>query len=222
MKKVSKAKKIVAIADNHTYFDIDVPDGDILICAGDITSTGELSTIHKFNEFLGSLPHKHKVVIAGNHDFCFEKRLIDTLKLLTNCTYLHDSGVQIDDIYIYGSPWQPWFLDWAFNLPRGGQELKKIWNLIPEKTNILVTHSPPLGFGDITKEGEACGCEDLLAAVERVKPQAHIFGHIHEGYGIYENDETLFINASICTRRYQPINKPITFVYDNGAIKDYL
>jgi Icc-related predicted phosphoesterase len=99
-------------------------------------------------------------------------------------------------------------MDWAFNLQRG-PALREKWALIPEGTDVLITHGPPFGILDWTARGERVGCEDLLEAVRRVKPRLHVFGHIHEGYGEHEQDGTRFVNASICTEAYQPTNAPI-------------
>lgn len=110
---------------------------------------------------------------------------------------------------IYGSPWQPEFCNWAFNLNRGPEILAK-WKLIPTNTDILVTHGPPKGHGGNTYDGIDAGCEDLLNEIEsRIKPLVHIYGHIHEGYGVTTNGVTYFINASNCTLRYKPTNKAI-------------
>ena len=185
-----------------------VPPGDILIHAGDITRHGNAEELVEFNDFLGTLPHPTKIVIAGNHDFCFQRDSEQCRALLTNCIYLEDEEVSTDGLHFYGSPWQPWFYDWAFNLPRG-EEIKAKWDLIPAHTDILITHGPPLGFGDTTASHQKAGCKDLLDAVERIKPKIHVFGHIHEAFGIYANADTTFLNASICDLAYEPVNEPI-------------
>jgi Icc-related predicted phosphoesterase len=107
--------------------------------------------------------------------------------------YLEDSEYELlssvepnsDHIHsfkVYGSPWQPEFCDWAFNVNRG-PEIKRYWDKIPVDTDILITHGPPLGFGDLTSDGFHCGCSDLLDRVLAHPPRVHIFGHIHEAYG---------------------------------------
>ncbi|MFX1294854.1 MAG: metallophosphatase domain-containing protein [Promethearchaeota archaeon] len=203
--------KFVCLADTHMrHNDIEVPDGDILLCAGDFTSYGSKKDVKAFNVFLNTLPHKYKVVIAGNHDFLFEKQPVLAQSLLTNCIYLQDSSVEIEEFLIYGTPWQPWFYDWAFNLPRG-KLLKEKWNLIPEDTDILITHGPPYGHGDKVIRNGPQGCIDLLDAIRRIIPKYHIFGHIHEGYGITTEGSTTCINASNVDINYKPVNKVITF-----------
>ncbi|MBC7410804.1 MAG: metallophosphoesterase, partial [Arcicella sp.] len=114
---------------------------------------GRIEEIEMFNEWMGSLPHRHKVVIAGNHDFFFEKYPKEAKRLITNATYLNDSGILIEGLHIWGSPIQPWFYDWAFNRKRG-KDIRKHWDLIPTNTDILITHGPPFGILDATERGE--------------------------------------------------------------------
>lgn len=130
---------------------------------------------------------------------------------LTNCTYLEDQLIEIYGLKIYGSPWQPEFCKWAFNLPRGAPCLEK-WNQIPENVDILITHTPPLGHGDLCCSGVRAGCVELLNSVQtRIKPKYHVFGHIHEGYGISSDSKIIYINASTCDINYLPNNPPIVF-----------
>jgi len=204
---------VVAISDTHGFHQsIDVPPGDILIHAGDLTHHGEMAEVEKFNDFLGTLPHPAKIVIAGNHDFCFERDPQACAAILKNGIYLQDQAVTIQGIRSYGSPWQPWFYDWAFNLQRGF-EIRAKWDLIPENTDILITHGPPFSHGDQTSGGEQVGCTDLLEVIEKIKPKMHVFGHIHEGYGLTRNESTIFINASICDEFYQPQNAAMVYKY---------
>ncbi|KAK3924684.1 Metallophosphoesterase domain-containing protein 1 [Frankliniella fusca] len=204
--------RIVCMSDTHSltsHIKFEVPNGDIFIHAGDFTRCGSLEEIVEFNEWLGNLPHKHKIVIAGNHELSLDENFIKnneknlpsttpTLGLsrnaiaeairtpnakqyLTNCTYLQDEEVTIYGIKIYGTPWQPEYCNWAFNLPRGKPCLSK-WDLIPEDTDILISHTPPIGHGDLCCTGVRAGCVELLTTVQqRVKPKYHVFGHIHEG-----------------------------------------
>lgn len=201
--------RLVLISDTHNEHDlIDIPDGDILIHAGDFTERGSIEEVEVFNEFLGSLPHKHKLVIAGNHEFAFERFPEVAKKIMTNCTYLFDNAVIIDGIKFYGSPWQPWFYGWAFNLERG-KALADIWNKIDLDTEVLITHTPPLGHGDKVISGEKVGCEELICYVDRIRPKYHVFGHIHDGYGVTRNQHTTFINASTFSGNHIPENEPI-------------
>lgn len=190
--------RIVCVSDTHArHHKTHLPPGDILIHAGDITDRGAIDEVTAFDEWLGTLNYlyRHKVVICGNHDFCFQEQPAEARRLITNAVYLEDSSVTIEGLTIYGSPWQPWFGDWAFNLQRG-PELAMKWALIPEDTQILITHGPPAGILDMTHRGEAVGCRDLLDRVRLIRPRLHVFGHIHEAAGRVDVDGTTFVNAS--------------------------
>lgn len=202
--------RIVCVSDTHNLHDrIALPEGDLLLHAGDATMRGTAPEIEAFDEWLASLPHRYKVVVAGNHDFLFQTEPEAARGLLRSAVYLEDSGVTLDGVSIWGSPWQPWFFDWAFNLARGAP-LRAVWDKIPAATDVLVTHGPPHGVLDrVARSGRSVGCEELLVAVERVRPRLHLFGHIHEGYGREERNGTLFLNASSCDPRYAPVNAPL-------------
>ena len=148
----------------------------------------------------------YKVVVAGNHDFLFEQDR-EARTLLTHATYLEDEERVVHGLRIYGSPWQPRFFNWAFNLDRG-EPLRRIWERIPQGIDILLTHGPPHGILDVTVRGLRVGCEELAAALPRVRPRLHVFGHIHESYGQLVRDGTHFVNASTCNLQYQPIHAP--------------
>lgn len=202
--------RIVCLSDTHNQ-QIDTPDGDILIHAGDATVRGTHEEILEFNAWFSLLPHKHKIFVAGNHDWLFETNPVMARALLDkNIVYLQDKAVEIDGIRIYGSPWQPRFYDWAFNLDRG-REMAEKWEMIPPDTDILITHGPPSGILDRTAYGDLAGCEELIKKVIEIRPKAHIFGHIHEGYGSLEDFGVQFINASNCNESYYPVNPPIVF-----------
>ena len=203
--------EIVVISDTHNFHnEINMPPGDILIHCGDFSGTGSNTEFIHFISWFEVQNYQHKILVAGNHDFTMEDSPVYVKAELKNrdFIYLQDSSVTLEGIKFYGSPWQPWFYDWAFNLERG-KELADKWTMIPDDTDFLITHGPPQGILDKTIEGELAGCEDLLKRVKEVKPRYHTFGHIHEGYGAVKIDETVFINASICTRSYNPINKPV-------------
>ena len=202
--------KIVCLSDTHNCNEqIAVPDGDILIHAGDATIQGSVQEIVLFNRWFRNLPHAHKIFVAGNHDWLFETNNQQARKLLdSSIYYLQDSFVEIENLKIYGSPWQPRFFDWAFNLNRGVEMAEK-WQMIPKETDVLITHGPPFGILDKTPNGDLAGCEELRVKIEKLQPKAHIFGHIHCGYGAIEKSGIKFINASICDESYLPINSPI-------------
>ncbi|MFO7564513.1 MAG: metallophosphatase domain-containing protein [Enhygromyxa sp.] len=205
---MSTSIRLVILSDTHGYHDIAVPPGDVLIHAGDGCRQGSLAEARDWADFLHRQPHPHKIVIAGNHDRCFESEFERASALFRGLDFLHDSGCERLGLRFWGAPWQPWFLSWAFNLPRG-PELAAKWALIPDATDVLVTHGPPMGILDRTYDDEPVGCEALRLAIARVRPRVHVFGHIHEGYGTAELDGTLFINGSICTLAYRPTNPAI-------------
>jgi len=203
--------RVVCFSDTHkNHEELVVPDGDVLVFGGDMSGRGSLRSVIQFNRWIGTQPHKHKIVIAGNHDWAFRKFGNLTRSELTNATYLEDSRVIIDGVTFYGSPWQPEFCGWAFNLPRGGQ-LKHKWSCIPDETNVLITHSPPHGIGDFSIIGnEHCGCEDLLDRTKELNDlKLHVFGHIHYSYGLTEIDGVSYVNASSCDEEYRITNPPI-------------
>jgi Icc-related predicted phosphoesterase len=205
--------KLVCISDTHSLHRQipDIPDGDVLIHAGDCLGSGTIEDVAELNSWLRRLPHRHKIVIAGNHDWVFQEAPDQARDRLSNATYLEDSGVEIDGVRFWGSPWTPTFMDWAFMQDRGAP-INRYWQRIPDHTDVLITHSPPHGIADQVDTGlefDNVGCRDLQARVQQLTLQAHIFGHIHEGYGQYLRENTRFINASTCNVRYQPVNPPI-------------
>lgn len=205
--------KVVGISDTHSmHRRIPAnPGGDVLIHAGDSLGQGTLENIEELNEWLGTLPHRHKIVIAGNHDWAFQETPELARQALTNAIYLEDSGVEIKGVRFWGSPWKPTFMDWAFMLERG-EPLHQKWRLIPDNTDVVIAHGPPKGIDDEANLGFKCqnvGCIDLLARIHQLSLKAHILGHIHEGYGEYLQGQTTLINASTCTARYEPRNAPI-------------
>lgn len=211
--------RFVCLSDTHNCNDqIDVPDGDILIHSGDATITGTVEEIRRFNAWFAGLPHKHKIFVAGNHDWLFERdNNLARILLDKKIIYLQDSAVEIEGLKIYGSPWQPRFFDWAFNLNRGAEMAEK-WDAIPNDIDILITHGPPNGILDKVPRRdwiENTGCEELRKKVEEIaalgKLKLHIFGHIHCSYGTAAKFGVKFINASNCNESYEPIQAPIVF-----------
>jgi len=205
--------KITFISDTHNqHHKIKIPESDILIHAGDATGRGSIQEIVSFLSWLSQQPAKHKIYVAGNHDFLFERDFNLSRALLLehpSITYLQDSIIEVMGLKIYGSPWTPRFYDWAFNADY--DKLIKVWSIIPENIDILITHGPPFEILDRTDEGNNVGCKTLFYEIQnRIKPKYHVMGHIHEGYGIKVVEKTTFINASSCDRKYRPVNPPIT------------
>lgn len=208
--------KISFISDTHTkHNQLNLPGGDILIHGGDISNRGSFQDLSSFLSWFEKQDYKYKIFIAGNHDFCFEDYPNQSKEIIKqyNVIYLEDSEVTIEGIKIWGSPWQPEFCNWAFNLPRG-QKLADKWSLIPEDTDILITHGPPYGILDeAIRNKEKTGCQDLMDRVSIIKPKVHCFGHIHEQYGTVDCNGTKFINASSVNLHYIICNQPINIEY---------
>lgn len=189
--------RIVAMADTHGYHQkLRVPEGDVLIHAGDLTQRGTLPQLAQVADWLRSLPHRHKLVIAGNHDFAFERTPVEARALFHGLTYLQDELVTLEGLRFWGTPWQPWFHSWAFNLHRG-PSIEAKWQLIPAGIDVLITHGPPRGFGDKVYNGERVGCEDLTRHLDRIKPRENLFGHIHEDRGEWQVGATRCRNVTV-------------------------
>ena len=208
--------KIICISDTHRKeFLVDLPDGDILIHAGDfdIYNGWHFDKLcYWLNEM--SKKYKHVIWIAGNHDFYFQGKFNEEIQIQLpyNVHYLMNSSVTIEGIKIWGSPFSPVFNEWAFM----GYvfELKKIWNTIPEDTDIVITHCPPFGINDQVY-GFSQGCPALREKIKEIKPKYHVHGHIHEGYGIYQDENTTYINASILDGFYDLTNERIVIDYED-------
>lgn len=226
---------------NVTDF-IDDTKFNVLIHSGDCTNIGRQKEVEDFVYWFQNLKgFDEKIFIAGNHDWAFENHklphhkgdydwfynLINEENLSqSDVTYLEDSEIELElpnftkKIKFYGIPWQPEFYNWAFNLPRNGVELEEVYNKIPNDVDVLITHGPPHGILDITPHNLPVGCELLINKLNTINPIIHVFGHIHHSYGVKQIKDTLFVNASTCTERYVPINKPhvIDVVEENGKL----
>jgi predicted phosphohydrolase len=217
--------RVVALSDTHTMHEkIQVPDGDLLIYAGDSLSSGGKAEFMRFRDWWMALPHKRKVLIAGNHDWFFEHEPALVHDLLPGTSYLCDSGGTLspEEINIWGSPYTPEFCNWAFNVTRGLLYAKH-WRKIPQGLDILITHGPPLGIldqknprhpdsRDVYVQSVHLGDEELARAVQETRPKHHIFGHIHGSGGLSLTiGETTYHNAAIVDEAYRPAHQPIVF-----------
>lgn len=210
--------KIVCISDTHGFHNSikHLPAGDVLIHSGDFSRDSNETPVD-FLKWMGGLPYMRKVLIAGNHDFYAEKYpgFMRVVAGNHGVTYLNDSGFEINGVKFWGSPVQPRFGDWAFNRDRG-EKIKAHWDLIPNDTDVLITHGPAFRLLDLSRYGgfeEHCGCRDLYEAILRVQPKVHAFGHIHGSYGhmslVHDNGwKTMIMNSSCCDESYEPNNPP--------------
>lgn len=200
--------RLICLADTHNqHFDIAIPEGDILLHAGDCTDGGTRNETENFLEWFSSQPHKHKILVPGNHDFYFEKPE-NLKKVPENIHLLIDKGVEIEGLQLWGSPVTPGIGNWAFNRERG-KDIKKHWNLIPDTTDILITHTPPYGILDEIGSGLKLGCEELSEILEIVQPKHHLFGHIHHSSGSTIRSGINFFNLSILDERLRIMNSPV-------------
>ena len=209
--------KIVAISDQHGILP-EIPPCDLLLIAGDICPVHNHAIDFQaqwldsdFRRWLGSLRHVGRVIgVAGNHDFIFERaahRVPDDLPWI----YLQDQLTEYRGLRIWGTPWQPWFFDWAFN----GQpeQLKEKWALIPNPVDIIVVHGPPRCYGDgVPERGGSVrhtGCPHLLQRIREIEPELVVYGHIHEGRGQWQlTEKTTLANVTLVDGSYRHVYEP--------------
>jgi len=207
--------KCVCFSDTHMkHKELTIPDGDALIFAGDMCGQGRESSARKFARWMGEQPHKHKIVIAGNHDRCFEQGCRLPLKKYFSdqgLIYLEHEPIAIEGIKFFGSPYTPWFMSWAFNV-KGAFDLRRKWSFIPEDTEVLITHGPPFQVLDTSYLGQNCGCQHLgIRIKDLLKLKVHVFGHIHFSYGAIELNNVLYLNCCSCGEDYNITNPCLTF-----------
>jgi Icc-related predicted phosphoesterase len=222
--------KITFISDTHAKHNqvtSSLPGGDVLIHAGDISNKGYRTEIQDFIKWFSTIEnYTHKIFIAGNHDFGCQDEVLavqELLRLNPGSEYLYDDMFLIGDesadyddmVKVWGSPWQPEFYNWAFNLPRQGAELKEVWNMIPSDVDILITHGPPYGHLDyVAYSKQNVGCELLRDRIDLIKPKIHVFGHIHSSYGYKFDGTTHFFNVAVLDERYNFTQKPLSVEWD--------
>lgn len=230
--------RIIALSDTHNeHRHVTVPDGDVLVHAGDFMTDGwDIREMSNFLDWLEYLPHRKKILIAGNHDRIVEVDPGFKAECeIKGISYIQDEETVIDGVKFWGSPYTPWFNDWAFNVPTG-MLYERHWSKIPKDTDVLITHGPPYGILDqsyptqtrqyepatvsqyIVNPSQHVGDEELKKALETINPAVHIFGHIHGSYGHVKSADyietyawpvTNFYNVSICNERYKAVNEPM-------------
>lgn len=210
----------------------DLVGGDLLIHTGDFMTSGfSKSELMDFLTWLDSIEYDHIVFIAGNHDRLAQispDQMKEALEGFPKLTYLEDDFVEIEvgeeKIKIYGSPWQPWFHNWAFNLPRNGEELKAKWQAIPDDADIVLTHGPAQGLLDTSGppyNRPLLGCELLTERLAEIRPKMHVCGHIHGGHGHLYDGHTHYFNASVLNERYEYANLPFNFDWNSKTNEIY-
>lgn len=226
--------RIICLSDTHSFnervgvlagddpepFGV-IPDGDVLIHAGDLTDTGKPNEIFDAYAWLSKMPHERIIVTPGNHDFGFEK--IPELRRVLDGKFkrvqtLIDEETMIGNMRVWGSPWQPWFHDWAYNFlpgPAGERQAKDKWDEIPDDTSILVVHGPAYNILDRTLRGRYVGCPALRQRIDQLDMlRLFVCGHVHEAHGTQLVGSVLHVNASICDQLYDPVQKPVVVDWD--------
>lgn len=213
--------KIVCMSDTHGFHNkIIVPEGDVLVHAGDAAMHGYSDQIRAFLNWMADLPHRWKIYVPGNHDIWMESvtRSITSEReafveewLEKGVIILTNHSAEIDGIKFHGFSYTPVFCNWAF-MCTDDKMAEKV-EYIGEGTDILVSHGPPMGFGDMVPyNGQRVGSIPLANRIREVKPKHVICGHIHDCYGPYRMENTDIHNVSICNERYNPINQPVVLV----------
>ena len=207
--------RLVLLADTHTFqADLDgkVPDGDVLVHAGDLGRAGDEAELAEAAAWLRALPHAHKIVTAGNHDALFERDPGRARALFAGIHVLLDEEATIAGLRCYGSPWTPRYHSWSFMKARGAP-MAAVWAKVPFGLDLLITHGPPAGIlddathyrGGAWAGPDLAGCEELCRRVELVRPRVHVFGHIHGQRGVVERDGTTFVNCTTSEAEGLPV-----------------
>ena len=210
--------RAVCFSDTHKRIKFSLPKCHFAICAGDVCAMGREDDFREFISWYAKQDAVHKIYVPGNHDiFCEQKPdFVINICKANDVHYLHNTGITLSGINFWGTATQPFFCNWAFNVI-DARDRARDFALIPDDTEVLITHCPPYGILDNTPPSvwnnfsteEHVGCHALMSAVGRVKPRFHIFGHIHCAYGQFRRSGTLFVNASICTEQYKQLNAPV-------------
>lgn len=207
--------KLVCISDTHGDHELlSLPSGDVLIHAGDLTAHGKEQETEKFMQWFGEQSFDHKLCIAGNHDTFMESDPESSNQFAreNDVVLLNDSGYQVGNIHFWGSPITPRFLHWSF-MRDPGEPIEAHWRMIPENTNVLITHGPAFGILDgimrPSGELESTGCPSLGKRIQQLAPSLHIFGHIHEGRGVYSDNNIHYYNVSSMNEHYRITHDPV-------------
>lgn len=218
--------RLVATADTHFKFDNSlIPDGDVFIHAGDLMYTGYVNEWYERLESLAALPHKIKLYIPGNHDYHVQNyegvATAELRKAGVKLLGLKDIIFEHKKVKFLGLPFVTGLEGWAFN--RDETWVRDYLESIPEKVDIVVSHSPPYLMRDAiyphkakAKEREHVGCmaynywyNKLIR--EDARPKHWISGHIHESYGSTDYGGTVMHNVAMCDRKYQQ-NQPAIII----------
>lgn len=210
---------VTVISDTHLrHRELQLPEGDILIHCGDMFSLAARDPAHvdDIDEWFGRQKFDQILCVGGNHDFALEAALTDYQQPFRNACFLHDDAFQFAGLHIYGSSWVPNLPNHAFS--GDAAKLRSAWSAIPDQTDILITHTPPLGILDMSSRGKSCGCPMLLEELARIAPKVHCFGHIHASAGAEQKGDTHFFNASSIESGTGRMLPPTTFQIEAGLV----
>lgn len=226
--------KIVTMSDTHCiheYMKYKVPDGDVLIHAGDFTSNGSEKQIEHFVKWFEKFPHKHKLVICGNHELKYSENTKGIRSFFpSSIKLIHDRSIIIDGLKFFGQPRTPRFFDWGWMYERG-LEAEQVWSKVPDDTDVLICHGPPLMCGDKcpdhmdpwTKRDVHVGCPEQAKRLHQLKVRYVICGHIHESWGVHQfNETTKVVNTSICTGDYRADNPCFVIDTKEDTIRSHM
>lgn len=205
--------KVVVISDTHNQHDaLGTLRGDLLIHCGDFgMGFGPPGReIERLDAWFATQQFGAIVCIGGNHDFATQQRAALGRPVFRNARYLQDETFEFDGHKLYGSPWVPELVDWAFHAEPAA--LQRHWNAIPSDTDILVTHTPPRGLLDRNSSGRSCGCPLLRDRLRALQLKLHCFGHIHASAGMLTRGDTQFVNAAVVDRGYRVVRGPVAVV----------
>lgn len=200
-------RDICLISDTHRkHRQVEIPECDVLIHAGDFCrfEQQDHQTLEDVDCWFAESAANEIIAIGGNHDFPLQNREFR----FEHATFLEDSFTEVDGFTVYGSPWCPDLINFAYYATE--DELIERWRAIPTGIDILVTHTPPRGILDVPTSGNVrLGCPHLWEEVNRIQPRLHVFGHIHASPGIHFENGIQFVNASIVGGRDLEVrNKP--------------
>jgi len=200
----------------HRQISINTKGVDVLCHTGDACLRGNAAEYMDFVDWFSNIDVKNKIYIPGNHDFICQNNTRESKVYAEEhgITFLLDAEKVVDGVKFYGSPWQPYFYNWAFNFKKDNSDAIEKWNEIPQDTDVLLTHGPPKDILDVNDRGDRCGCSYLYRRIYDLKDlKAHAFGHIHEGYGtrefLFGGNKVKFINSSILDENYVIKNTPV-------------
>ena len=204
--------RILHLSDTHNSHSLlhDLPAADVIVHSGDVSAVGNSKDVMDFFVWFCALDYKYKILVAGNHDACLHGAKFSQSSLPTNFFFLCNSGVTIKGVKFWGVKF--WGLPNSFFTKKDVDGFQQMLAKIPSDTDILITHRPPYGILD--KTYKSLGCIYLLQAVLKISPHYHLFGHIHEAYGIEKLNETTFVNASMVNESDELVNKPVVFEFE--------